>query len=206
MHAEHFDKKFSYVDGTPGNDEKPEKADQESTSTRISEWKPKTYMDKAKLHEFEEFHTVKPGTYPGSIDYSEVEVLPGHMTRTIAWEAWHRDKAERALKKMRDKHEHAASAVVHTSKKNGDRGMDQATLLAKVLELITNQGGHNKTPREKTKKKRKMAKINPDVPTQRANWEKAQKGKEARNKEYTRPDFIERTPGTYGPKQKDVAY
>lgn len=150
MHAEHFDKMFSYVDGTQGDDGKSEKANQEGTSTRISEWKPNTYMDKAKHHPFAEFKIAKPGAYPGSIDYSEVEALPGHMARTIAWEAWHRDKAERALKKMREKHEHTGSATVNISKKNAARGFDQATLLAKIVELMTNHGGNNKTPHEKT--------------------------------------------------------
>ena len=212
MHAEHFDKRFSYVDGTPGDDGKPEKADQEGTSTRISEWKPKTYMDKAKTHEFQEFKMAKPGAYPGSIDYSEVEANPGHMARTIAWEVWHRDKAERALKKMRDKHEHAASAIVNTSKKNGGRGIDKSTLLAKVVELITNHDGHKNTPREKTKKTRKLTKINPDEAAQREIFDKSQRAQEERyrnrkdGKKFMPKDFFPRTPGTYGPQQKKEPY
>ena len=101
LHAEHFDKRFTYVDGSPGDDGKPENPD--NNISRISRWEDNTYMDKKKDKKFAFFPEAKAGNYPGSIDYSEVERTPGAMALTIAWEAWHRQKAERKLAKMEKK-------------------------------------------------------------------------------------------------------
>jgi hypothetical protein len=90
----YFDRKFTYFDGTPGDDLKEAvPGERPPTQLKISTWHKGVYLNKKKTVEFAEFTTAQAGPN-GSIDYTDVEAQPGHMTRTIAWEAFHRRKAE----------------------------------------------------------------------------------------------------------------
>ena len=101
---------------------------------------------------------------------------PEAMAKTIAWEAWHRDKAERALKTMKNKQAQIDNAIGKASNRNKGSGMDNSEALAKIIQIFTANGGHQDTPHEKKKKARKF----PSLARQKKNYDNFNKRMEKR--------------------------
>jgi hypothetical protein len=203
LHPDHFDRNWTYPDGTPGTDGiEPAAADKPARELRISHWEDGVVMDKKRDKKFQYFKDAVRGI-DGSINYDDpacgnVE----NMAKIIAWEVFHRDKADRKLEILQKKLDHEKTKIATQVTKHPIKNDASHTeLVSKLLDYMT--GRTSKLPATpKNKKTPKARKPNPSVPEQREIWRKAQekrrKAVEGKDKIFTPTDFVERTPGTFG--------
>lgn len=203
LHAEHFDRKWTYVDGTRGDDDATiTDNDKPAGELRISEWHDGVVIDKKRKINFTSFKAAVRGPN-GGIDYSDQDCgNTENMSKIIAWEALHRDKAERKLKKLEIKLDQVkirvtTQATKHPMKNEGSH----AELVTKLLDYL--QGGKSQLPHiHKHTKTPKARKPNPSIEKQRDIWQKAQdrkqKSYDKKGKEYIPTKFEPRTPGAIG--------
>jgi hypothetical protein len=203
LHPDHFDRNWTYPDGTPGDDGIEAAAtDKPPGQLRISKWEDGVVMDKKRNKVFQYFKEAVRGI-DGSIRYDDKECgNVENMAKIIAWEVFHRDKAERKLEKMEKKLDHVKAKVAtqvtkHPMKNDGSH----AELVTKLLDYL--QGGKSQLPSmHKNKKKPKTRKPNPSVEKQRERFEKGQERKRKsfskKGKDFTPSTFEPRTEGGFG--------
>jgi hypothetical protein len=116
LHADNFGFKWTYIDGTPGDDGKdPIEGKPAARQRKISRWIPETPISRpgtAPMKYFTQFEPAKPGPN-GSIDYSDVS-SPENLILTIAWEKMWRGRAEQERNQLRKE--------VHSMKTGNARG------------------------------------------------------------------------------------
>ena len=161
-------------------------------------------MDYKQIKPFTNWKNNPTNNEDGSINYTACDMED--MALMIAWEKLlkYNMKHELAEEKKKVKHNNAAHDGHDTSK-----ALTMASALVVEIAKIGNHKHEQPAPArapEKREKKHKMAKINPDESKQREIWEKSQVDREKHNKNWTRKEFLPRTPGTYGPQQKHEPY
>ena len=184
----------------------------------LSQYDPNVSMDYTKKVPFKKWEHDPINNPDGSINYDGCTMQD--MALMIGWEK---------LLKYNMKHDYnqERKKVVKFEKQNRDHNNGNAvhvdtakalTMASALVGEIAKLGTHKHNEPAHThsggahapEKKKKVMKKNPDVPKQLKEWEKSQTSREKsfqkHGKEYTRPEFKPRTPGTYGPQEKDAPY
>ena len=161
-------------------------------------------MDYTLHKPFTKWKTNPTNNEDGSINYTACDMED--MALMIAWEKLlkYNMKHELAEEKKKVKHNNAAHDGHDASK-----ALTAASALVVEIAKIGNHKYEQPAPAhapKKQAKKQKMAKKNPEESKQHAKWEKKQIYLEKRYPNWTRPEFIPRTPGTYGPQEKQEPY